>query len=281
MTKILVLVLAFFTYQDVDKCLESLIKQKKDFKKANVADSDEDIDDKLDTKEDIEIDIKVLENPSQYSDKMKEVCTKYSDHGVEHYMSNKNIEMACFQVFSSQNKEKFMLEYDYICVSEGDVILKDGSMLECFNLINNKQPLCAINVSLENIKIPPHPPSAIHWMPPHKTFDDHLEGPSGLQFVMFTSKYYYDFLDALEKKTLSVAIPLGCKVQHFSDTNLRAFMARTNVKEYKTKYHDLVHIGWNHFLDPKDEYWNFRTNLINEKKIRVPHDLSKVLFEKL
>ena len=290
MTKILVLVLAFFTYQDVDKCLESLMKQKKEFKELGIQnknknkerDPDEDRDDKMDEKEEeVEIDIKVLENPSRYSEKMKEVCAKYSSQGVEHYLSNQNIEMACFQVFSFKNKEDFLSEYDYICVSEGDVVLKDGSMRECYHLVTDQQPVCSINVSKENLKIPPHPPDAIHWIPPHRELGDHIEGPFGLQFVMFTSKYYYNFLDALEKKTLSAVIPLGGKVQHFSDTNLMAFMAKTGVKQYKTINNSLVHIGCDNFLDPKDEYWCFRNGLIHQKKIRVAHDLSKVEFEKL
>jgi hypothetical protein len=147
--------------------------------------------------------------------------------------------------------------------------------------MSDQQPVCSINVSLENLKIPPHPPSAVHWIPPHKDQGDHFEGPFGLQFVMFKSDYYYQFLDALEKKTLSAVIPLGQKVHHFTDTNLRVFMGQTNIKNYKTKNNDLIHIGWDHFLDPTDEYWTFRTGLINEKKIRAGHDLTTVAFEKL
>jgi len=235
-------------------------------------------DDLESEEDDHSIDIVILENPSKYSKKMSETVKKYGDRIKAHYLCSQNIEMVCFQAYTLINKLDIQQKYDYICISEGDVVLKPGSMRECYNLINPQQPVCSINISLENLKIPPHPADAIYWVPPRKIYKDHKEGEFGLQFVMIETLYFYDFLDALEKKELGERIPLGESTHSFSDTNLRAYMRKTGVKFYNTLKNDLIHIGWDHFLDPKDEYWCHRNTLIKEKKIRVTHDPKNVKF---
>jgi len=219
-----------------------------------------------------QIDLVVLENPSKYSKQMGEVVKKYGDRVKAHYLCSQNIEMVCFQAYAERFQEEIQNKYDYVCVSEGDVVLRGQSMRECWALISEKQPVCAIEMSTENIKIPPHPPGAVYWKPPRQVFPDHKEGEFGLQFVMIEQKYYYNFLEALNKKELSERIPLGSPTQSFSDTNLRQYMRKTGVKFYNTIRHELVHIGWDHFLDPTDEYWNHRNSLIKQKKIRITHD---------
>lgn len=259
----LILVLAYFNHKDVDETLKSLFTPYKDKQIA------------------IPFDVVVLENPSKYSEQMKAVVNKYDNHILKHFRAKENVELFLFQYFLN-NFRHITDNYKFIGISEGDVILDPEAFDECYMLINKYKNVgnVSIDLSLKNLQIPPLPESARNWISSGRIYEDYIEGPTGFQFVLFRKSHLDEFLYHVNNKLLNNHIALGVKDYHgMVDTNLIHFNKLKNTPWIRTKRNKLLHIGWEHFKDPKDEYWLTRTQSINDKKIRINVDVTKIVLE--
>lgn len=260
----LIIIEAFFNYKDIDQTIESLVGIKSLYK----------------TPEVVPYDIIILENPSKYSNEMEKIIKKYSEFIKFHYISNENIEGNIFHYFVNNHIE-IIKNYKFIAMTEGDVILSEYAFDEAYKLIN-KYPLVgnvSIDLSLINLNIPPLPISAHGWIPPAVDGGDCLIGSTGFQFILFKRDHLLEFIDNLNNKKLVNKIALGVgDFYGLSDSNLTIFNEYKKAPWIRTKYNKLIHIGWDHYKDPNDEYWKYKNELISKHKLRINFDLTNVIL---
>ncbi len=82
-SSLLILIEAFYNYDDIDKTIDSIIHN-------------------IDSDNFIKADIIILENPSPKTTMIFNICYKYKDRILMHLISNKNIEGNIFTVFINQ-----------------------------------------------------------------------------------------------------------------------------------------------------------------------------------
>ena len=250
----LTIVLAYFNYKDVEATLSSLENT----------------------------DIIILENPSKYSEQMSNVVKKFPEV-IHHFIAKENNDMEIAHYFLN-NYSSLLEKYKYIAITEGDVILEKGALEEAIFLLDKYAHVgnVSIDLSLENLTIPPLPPSAVNWVPRGSDCGDHIFGDTGFQFILFRKEHLFDFISEINNKTISAPIALGINdFTGISDTNLGIFNRRKKTPWIRTKYHKLLHIGWEHYKDPNDEYWLLKTESLNTGKIRVNVDLNNIKLIKL
>lgn len=258
----LILVEAYFNYNDIDRTLESLVGNKSLYQ----------------TYDETPYDIIVLQNPSKYTDSMEKVLNKYSEFILKRYMSNENIEGNIFQYFLT-NYRHITDKYRFIAITEGDVVLDRDAFSEAYTLINKYENVgnVSIDLSLENLKIPPLPPGASNWVPTGITCDDHIIGDTGFQFILFRKNHIYEFLEMINKKLICNSIACGVSNYYgISDTNLGVFNRMKGRPWIRTKYNKLLHIGWEHYMDPLDEYWQTKNESLKQGMLRTNMDLSTI-----
>lgn len=254
--KVLVLAMAYFNYHDVNKTLISLSKQ-----------------DKVEF-----IDVILLENPSKYSVQMKKVA----EHPIvqRHYIADENVEGLIMQEFVRQNQD-FVFKYKYIAMTESDVVLDYNSISESLHLIRiiKDVGVVSVNLRLDNLQIPPLPPEAVNWVPPAIEHEIFLEGPTGFQMIIFPRDNLKLFLNALVHNELGNGIALGNGPYHgISDSNLAQFLIDRKLIWARTKNSSLLHIGWEHYKDPTDEYWMHKNDLLDKGMIRREKNVTMVKF---
>lgn len=263
----LILIEAFFNYDDVDKTLQSLVGDCSAYK----------------TYEDAPYDIIILENPSKYTTNMKKIIDKYTIFIKAHYLANKNVEGHVIHYFIN-NYRHIINDYKYIAITEGDVILDKNAFEEAYTLLNKYVNVgnVSIDLSLCNLNIPPLPQSAKDWVPVGQDAGDYLIGPTGFQFILFRTNHLLDFVEMLNQKRFINGIALGERNFHgISDTNLMEYNQFKKSPWIRTKYNKLIHIGWEHYKDINDEYWNYKTQLINSGQLRINVDNNSITLQKI
>ena len=252
--KILILMNIFFNYDMVKRTLKSIFEQ-------NI---------------DIDIDIIFLENPSKYSNEILELSKKYK---IRHYKFNKNIGGKCFQKFITDN-ETIINNYDYICLTESDVILDKNVIRENINILEkNNGKICytGLKVNLDKYNIIKN--QINKWVPKKIIKESYCIGPTGFQFITFNKNYLLKFIKNLNNKKISSNIALGSKNYSFiSDSNLIIFNNNNNEICYQTKYNLLEHIGWETAIGLNEEYRIYKFK--NIKNIRSNINLD-IIFYKL
>jgi hypothetical protein len=246
--KILVVLNCYFNYRDIERTVGSILDNN------------------------IPVDIVFLENPSKYSFQIREIAIKYKI--FKHYMCSGNIELNTFTLFANTHPE-IINQYNYVAVSEADVVLSKDSMVECLAILAkyDKCHTCSIDLELNYSKYNKLPIRS--WVPIPIVFDDYLEGPTGWQFIIFKRPFLLDFVKALNKRELVSKVSLGTpQFYGLSDSNLRIFVGRTQTRWLRTKLNKLDHIGWEHYLDNKDEYCVEKNKNLSNKKIRINIDVN-------
>ena len=138
MNKLLILINCYFNYKDIERTVISILNN------------------------DIPVDIIFLENPSKYSNQIKNLATKYNI--FKHFICNENIEFGTLSLFIKKYPD-ILNNYEYIAASEGDVELEKNSINECFSLLKkyNDCGNCSIDIRLDKKKYK-HLPIEI-WVP--------------------------------------------------------------------------------------------------------------------
>ena len=124
MVKILILMTCFYHYEFIERTLESIVNSTGD--------------------PELSYDIYFLENPSQHSDRIAELGRKY--HVARHYLCNKNIAGQINVCFLKQTQISDFNEYDYIAMTESDVVLDQGAIQEAIDLLNQSRDLAKPSV---------------------------------------------------------------------------------------------------------------------------------------
>ena len=250
-----IIMLVYYNYDLIERCLKSFSHYLKDNK----------------------ADIYFIENPSIHSIKIKELVKKYNINF--HYICNENIGGCAFELFPRQNKS-LMEKYEYISVTESDVIVENGAIEECIDILDNnvEVPVISIQLNCELYKYRNLPTSKwVHRSQKYKTF---YKGSTGFQFIMFRNYVLYDFLEKLNNKKIINPIALGCRNFYgVSDSNLTHYIkmiksvwARTNSK--------LDHIGWEKYVD-KDGFRNEQHEYCLEKKKHVYRTRSNIILDNM
>ncbi len=101
---ILILICTYYNYDFLDRTLKSIKQNQGDFN----------------------LDIYVLENPSENSKFIQQVTKK---HNINHVLAERNIAGNIINAYINQNI-KSLGKYNYICTSDGDVVLDNGCIEE-------------------------------------------------------------------------------------------------------------------------------------------------------
>lgn len=249
-SKLLILLNCFFNYELINRCLESICKVKKD---------------------DVEYDIIILENPSKYSDKIKELISKFTIY--KHYICEENIEGNIFTLFVNTFPE-LIEEYDYIAMSEADVVLEEGSLQEAIEILDKKDIRVgnlSIDVELNYKKYYNLPIRT--WIPIAKNIDGYDVGATGFQFIIFKRNFLKGFVSAINNKQLCSSVALGQGNYYgLSDSNLQIFNNQNRTLWVRTKKYKLDHIGWEMYINMDNEYVKTKQENLANKKIR--HNMS-------
>lgn len=258
MNKILILMNVYFNYEYVERTLDSIKANKGDFT----------------------IDFIFLENPSKYSFKIKELSKKYN---INHYICNENIAGQIFQLFYSNN-QSLLTKYDYICVTESDVVLDIGCIDEALYILNNLNNIgvCYVGLKLGLKKYKSIQKKIDRWVPKPRIKTFYAEGHTGIHFVVFKSSYFFNLMKDIENKRLHTAIALGQKKYFgFSDSNLQRFNKLNNFKPVQTIKNKLDHIGWETAIGLNNEYKQVKDFNLKTKKIRVNMNINDYYLTKV
>lgn len=250
MTRILVLMNVFFNYDYTERTLLSLFQNKGNFT----------------------LDIIFLENPSKYSEEIRELSIKYH---LKHFIGNENIAGQIFQLFYSNNKSLFD-DYDYVCITESDVVLDDGCISEALCILDklpNAGHCCtALNLGLEKYK--PIREKIARWVPKPIRKGFYAIGHTGVQFLIFRKPYFEKLMSWLDQDKLREPITGGCnKYTGLSDSNIRRFNDLNSFLSVQTVVNKLDHIGWEVALGMNKEYKQVKQDNLRTKKIRQNRDL--------
>jgi len=243
-----VYVLAFFNFDILKRSLESMVGSTCAYK----------------TVQDIPYDVYVLENLSPHSDKIGAYCESlYKEGRIKgHVRSQTNIGGNLF--LQAVVKGMVPVHSEFVCISEGDVILDKGAFEESLKLLRKYPhvPLCSIDLYLHNLPLVTFK-DARDWIPQPVEYSDHKIGPTGLQFIVLRTEFFLEFIDKLIKKELDAGVVFNGPKHSFSDRNLALLCEKQNKYWIRTKYRKLLHIGWELYLDLNNEYYKYKRHLID------------------
>lgn len=227
----------------------------------------------------IEYDIIFIEIESKYSNKIKKLAEKYKIY--KHFFTKHNI-AGLIKLFSKDYRN-IINKYDFIALTEGDVVLDKECFSEAFYIINKYNfPYCAIDLYTNLPKYKKIQNKINKWVLDPLIKKEYNIRKTGVQFMIFSKNIYNKLImDVLNKKLIS-AIALGEKKFHgLSDSNIHLFLKLNNYKSITTKYNKLDHIGWepNIYNTKKNiEYSNIKKENI-KKKLRKNIDISNYKLE--
>lgn len=244
----IVYVLAFFNFDILKRSLESMVGSTCSYK--NV--------------QDIPYDVYVLENLSPHSDEIGAYCKNlYAEGRIKgHVRSQNNIGGNIFM--QAIIKGVVPVHSEFVCISEGDVILDKGAFEESLKLLRKYQhvPLCSIDLYLHNIPIVTFKDSK-DWVPKAVEYSDHKIGSTGLQFIVLRTDFFLEYIDALRKDELNAGVVFNGPKNSFSDSNLSLFCQKKDKYWIRTKYRKLLHIGWELYWNLDNEYYKYKRLLID------------------
>lgn len=221
-------------------------------------------------------DIIFLENPSKYSDEINKLGVQYKIY--KHYICDENIEGNIFTLFI-KNFKNIINNYDYIGLSEADVVLEKDSLDEAIQILDmndNSIGNISIDLDLNYEKYNELPLNT--WINPPKIIENYKVGPTGYQFIIFKRDFLYDFIETLDKKIIFSKVALGVeKYYGLSDSNLSLFNEYRKKLWIRTNKTKLDHIGWELYLkiNENNEYVKFKNENISNKKIRENLNIDK------
>ena len=254
----LIIMKVFFNYDFIERTIISIKNQKNN---------------------NIQYDIIFIEVESKHSNKIKKLADKYKIY--KHFFIEHNISGIAL-IFSRDNKD-IIDKYDFIALTESDVVLDKGAFNEAFYIINKYNfPYCAIDLYTNLPKYKKIQNKINSWVSNPVNKEDYNIRRTGVQFMIFSKNIYNKLImDVLNKKLIS-ALALGEKKFHgLSDSNIHLFLKLNNYKSITTKYNKLDHIGWepNIYNTKKNiEYSNIKKENI-KKKLRKNIDISNYKLE--
>jgi hypothetical protein len=210
-----------------------------------------------------------MENPSKYE---MSALFQNKNQNIKHYKCSENIDANIFTLFYWFYKNKKKTKY--LAFSEADVIIDTGAIEEAlFILSNNQAEICSIGLKMDYKKYKGLPIRSWVPCPQLDPKNNVMYGHTGFQFIIASWEIWDQFFNALENRKLNSGIALGSN-EYFgiSDSNLKLFADINNLKWAQTKNNLLDHIGWLHYLNEQDEYWQYKNLLLKNKKIRHQSD---------
>lgn len=250
--KLLILLNCFFNYELISRTLKSI-------KETNFY-----------------CDIIFLENPSKYSDVINKLGIQYKIY--KHYICDKNIEGNVFTLFI-KNFKNIINNYDYIGLSEADVVLEKGSLNEAIQILDmNDDNIGNISIDLDLDYEKYNELPLDTWILPPKIVKNYKVGPTGFQFIIFKRDFLYDFIETLDKKIIFSKVALSdTNYYSLSDSNLQLFNEYKNKLWIRTNKTKLDHIGWELYLkiNENNEYVKVKNENLKNKKIRVDINIDK------
>ena len=194
------------------------------------------------------VDIYFIENPSKNSSLIKDLANTYNIN--HHYICSENIGGILIGHFLRKMKIGLLNKYDYISITESDVVVDDGSIEETVTILNENHEIpvsyIQLNCDLEKYtKLPIN-----EWVPKPVRYKTFYTGITGFQFITFRKDILYDFLNRLKNKEISAPIALGCSDYYdVSDTNLRIYIYNVLKQKGGITNRKLDHIGWEKYMD--------------------------------
>lgn len=272
---LLLLVNAFFTVKNVHDSVASMCRQAA----TNIS----------------RIDIEILQNPSPYTPKMismienltwscgnERLGTSDIPRIIGQYVSTENLEGTIWQLRLGLMPHYYD-EYDMIALTEGDVVLEDGSLSECVNILTRVSSgiSCAVGINMSAGQSPSVPSFAHKFtVPTIKDWGFCLQGPANMGFVLFRSDDLRLFFDVLRQRFLVTDVAQGTSKYHFvSDTNLIHLGNILRRPQLRSKYHLMNHIGWQNGINMKNnEYIEYRRKDKNFRQIRTHLNGTKIFM---
>jgi len=246
----LLLFIAFFNTEIIERSLESFAREKKAWNS---------------------FDLVVLENPSPNSSEIRRVVSKYLRQGVvlAHLRWEKNVAAnvvtrAVLEGHLAAVTPLALHEYEYIGVTEGDVVVEPGLLQEMQTLLGDHPELehVAADVDLSNLPLNNFP-EAREWVPAPLDRGDYLEGETGLQLVLARTSAFFAFIGALARGELREKTVLTWReCPTFSDRNWRQFAQQRGKPWARTKKRRLLHIGWELYSDLDNDYVRHKDALV-------------------
>lgn len=191
-------------------------------------------------------DIIFIENPSIHSEKMRQIGKKYNI--CSHYICNENIGGCAIELFLRSNAD-MLKKYDYIAVTESDMVIEKGGINELFDILTNNIEIDIASIQLDiHLSKYKNLPTYL-WVPPIEKYKNFYLGYTGFQFIMFRHNILYDFLQKLADKKHVNHIACGSNDFYgLSDTNLYDYIMKNEMKWAVTNTKG-DHIGWEKYLD--------------------------------
>lgn len=195
-----------------------------------------------------DVDMYFIENPSKNSSLIKDLVSAYNIN--YHYICSENIGGFLIEHFCRKMRNMLMDKYDYISITESDVVVDDGAIKESITILN-ENPEIPVTYIQPNCNLEKYQKLPINeWVGKFEKYKTFYTGITGFQFVTFRKNILYDFLDRLKNKEIIGSIALGCSDFYgLSDTNLGKYIYEIlNLKGGVTT-RKLDHIGWEKYID--------------------------------
>lgn len=225
MNKIPCVVIIYYDYDTIKKCINFLLKDN----------------DKLD--------IIVLENHSiNTENQIKPYILDLLNKGAickyalfEENISNNAIEKFFRSGILDLSKNSFLI------LTDGDVVVDNGDWLsEELHILNNNPDVfvCAVTLKTDNLPIKSFPQSIKWYRPAGKTYGDYEEVPTGAQLLFIRSEGFDGFLQYIKQNNIKIR-----------DMTIRDYCYRVLGKKWvRTKNNKAIHLTWDLYQDLDNPY---------------------------
>eukprot|EP01102_Stenamoeba_stenopodia_P017790 TRINITY_DN6429_c0_g2_i1.p1 TRINITY_DN6429_c0_g2~~TRINITY_DN6429_c0_g2_i1.p1 ORF type:complete len:353 (+),score=86.26 TRINITY_DN6429_c0_g2_i1:570-1628(+) len=273
--KIAVLTLGYWNVGDLDACLTSLEAQV--FSESTSASASTMTSRKGGHGM---LDIFVLENPTPWSEKVAEMVRSHR-RVKKQLLSTQNVHSHLWRLFLRDNGKDVYEEYEYIALSDGDVVLSDPHSVDearrLLRIAGSKAFVCSVDVDLSNDALVDKQidPSLLNSIPPSITIrylneleggeeEEFVVGPTGLQFVMFRSEELRSFVEAVDRNEVGLLVGYGgdTAFRGISDATLREYVWTQKRSWIRTKRTKLTPVGWFHTATPPPSPQNLTTTTL-------------------
>ncbi|ANV83289.1 hypothetical protein AWQ21_02170 [Picosynechococcus sp. PCC 7003] len=200
------------------------------------------------------LDIVILENPSEFTQDLIKpyIQTLLEAEKIKQYiLFDNNITNNAVEIFVDHSNTINWEDYDYILLTDGDLIVEgNGWLCEEIEILNKYSDIfaCAVGLDIANLPVKTFP-EAVKWVPPPiAQYDGYTETLTGIHLVLLKTEKLLKFLNWRKKNGFN-----------FIDSSLHFFCYEVLKEKWVIiKNSQAKHLTWDSYQDLSHPYTKFK-----------------------
>ncbi len=146
------------------------------------------------------------------------------------------------------------IQSEYIMLTDGDLISENKNidwLQEEINILENHNDVFCVSIELSLNNLPTkHFPESINWVPRPREHKDYYEGFTGIHYCLFRKKEFFNLTNYTINNDLNY---IDGEFHNYCKNIL-------NKKWARTKKAKAIHLTWDNYSNPDDEYFQFKNS---------------------